>query len=138
MQQVENDVKDNKEMLNTIIELLRGQNARESTCPSPGTSHSFVKKTSTPAQASSSLPRLIQNVGPIESHKGYYQVRGVKDEKDIAMAKIEAVDPGTLVHCRPLVAPEVKLNIISVYPKMKNEPVYLERQGGNTLIGEFE
>lgn len=88
--------------------------------------------------ASSSLPRLIENNAPSKAHNGYYHIRDLKNEKNIAMGKIEAVTPGTMVHAGKMETLEVKLSVCSVYPGMLNELVHLDQQGGNTIIAEFE
>jgi hypothetical protein len=152
LQEVKNDIKQYKvtmgnmessfnekissfnEKMDTIlssVNLLLNQSPQQFPFPFAAPSQSTI-----PTQVPSSLSHPSQSA-PAPAYTGYYHIRNLENTKNIAMGKIEEVTPGTIVHCRPMVAPEVKLSVHSIYPGMQDEPVYLTEQGANTTIGEF-
>lgn len=141
------EVKDQGSLLHTIVcqmkdqstllqTLVKGRPSSDLDVHSPGSGHSASMKGTALGEGSSSQS-MNPNYSPIPAHKGYYYLRDLRNENNIAMVRIESVTPGTLVHGRKLQCPEAKVNIEYIYPGFENEPVYLGKQGGAECLADF-
>lgn len=104
--------------------------------PSPGTGGSVGMHDFVAPEASSHPVMSSNNCGSV-AQNDYYQMRDLKNLKYVGLVKLETIEPGTIVHSRPLRAPEAKVTLLSIYPNCADEPVYLGQQGGATELGDF-
>ena len=58
--------------------------------------------------------------------------------KPIAQVTIVKTVPGSVVHGRPMLAFEVKVAVVKVFPGMGDEPLWKGNQGGADTLAETE
>ncbi|KAM7514883.1 hypothetical protein LguiA_004466 [Lonicera macranthoides] len=67
-----------------------------------------------------------------------YKLLNLDGSKPIAQVVMMKTAPGSLVHGRPMLSFEVKVNVIKVFPGMGDEPIWKGNQGGVDTLAESE
>ncbi|KAM7477979.1 hypothetical protein LguiA_026192 [Lonicera macranthoides] len=67
-----------------------------------------------------------------------YKLLNLDGSKPIAQVVMMKTTPGSLVHGRPMLSFEVKVNVIKVFPGMGDEPIWKGNQGGVDTLAESE
>ncbi|KAM7465202.1 hypothetical protein LguiB_012764 [Lonicera macranthoides] len=75
---------------------------------------------------------------PTSGPSKYYKLMNLDGSKAIAQVMIVKTAPGSLVHGRPMLPFEVKVNVVKVFPGMGDEPIWKGNQGGVDSLAESE